>query len=67
MPPVRKQIPMKPRIDPLTGNSYDKEVSMYMRYHGLSEGDARRVVDVVSSHLDREAAFSSIIQSLLAG
>ena len=49
------------RIDPLTGNRYDSELSMYMRYHGLTQSEAAEVLAEVSSHANRDRVFSRIV------
>lgn len=43
-------------IDPLTGNDYESEKRMYMRYHGLSEQDAIEALKA-QTHKERDEVF----------
>ena len=47
--------------DPLTGNVYGSELSMYVRYHGLSLAEAEAVMTEVSSYAARDRVFSRIV------
>lgn len=43
------------KIDPLTGNSYESEKRMYIRYHGLSDSQAETVM-YQNTYQDRDLA-----------
>jgi len=49
------------RIDELTGATYEKELTMYIRYHGLSHDEATRVMSK-TTHTERDEEFSAIVE-----
>ena len=55
---------MKTMIDPVTGNDYAREHAMYVRYHGLSDADATRVMSA-STYGERDAIFWAITRSVI--
>lgn len=46
--------------DPLTGNKYQSEKMMYIRYHGLTEDQADLVMSA-TTYIDRDEIFNNII------
>lgn len=49
------------KLDPLTGNSYDSEFRMYMRYHGFSQEEAAFILEAVT-YKERDRRFGDIVQ-----
>lgn len=54
---------MSERKDNLTGNSYFSELTMYMRYHGLTEDQARKVLER-QTHAARDAEFNEQLKKI---
>lgn len=50
----------KDSIDPLTGNNYQSEKTMYIRYHGLTEDQADLVMSA-TTYIERDEIFNNII------
>lgn len=48
-------------VDELTGADYKKELSFYVRYHGLSVEQAIEVLAASKSHSERDAVFLRIM------
>lgn len=55
-----------PQIDPLTGNDYESEKRMYMRYHGLTEEQAVLALQALT-HKERDEVFYSFSPWFLPG
>lgn len=51
---------MNNRIDNLTGNSYESEKQMYIRYHGFTEAEAEFVLEQ-QTHIERDDIASRIV------
>lgn len=49
-------------IDQLTGNKFESEKNMYMKYHGLSEKEAIQVLNT-KTYLERDEVFEIIIKN----
>ena len=54
------------RIDPLTGNDYESELHMYMRYHSLTKQEAERVLEA-QTHAERDDLFYQMSAWYLPG
>lgn len=46
--------------DPLTGGLVEKELAMYVRYHGLTVDEARKVLAVTESYAARDAMLDQV-------
>lgn len=49
------------KIDELTGNKFESEKYMYMRYHGFSEEEANQILNT-KTHLERDEVFEMIFK-----
>jgi len=54
---------MSKKQDPLTQGDYHTELTMYVRFHGLSVEEAVEVMRVTTSHADRDNKFAEIISA----
>lgn len=54
---------MTTKYDPLTGSTIEKEIAMYVRYHGLTEEQARSVL-MAQTHSERDALTDKYRQDL---